>query len=785
MALTGGSLVSNILQKGSNLDERYIDDSIQKLSKKSNQLKGEIYELIKQNYAEFDSYVSSAVSLQQRLQEVTVEYNRLSVRIEQELKGRLLQSTDKRREIELKLAESQRRISFIQALVSVYENLESGRVEILSDKFVSAADLLGKAAVALSEIGSSGCEAKVFRSLKSELAQIVSELTIRLHEEWKLFVSWHPKIVPERPNLGSLLSMEIRLPARNSSSTANLEEVIAAMKLLANGVWEEKIKSFGEKLLRVVITPLVKTSMATNGGGGGGSIAKAASAVERGVQVLKFTECKLEVEATLHSRIFSVYASLATVLGFTSKVVPDSHQQDWMCGLGGVIASSLTDLIVRDCLSVAVPKDAPALQLYSEIASKTTEFEDHLVKVRLIEGNELVLSDYVKNVNTHFVAQKSQDLLVKARSILMKPPHNTVAVSDTNALLGELPELNFPPKSSSESQSSFEEEIAELESAKQESEVDISSFTFAFPACLISESMQEFVQLLYDTLRECCTSESPTTGVQLFSTTRSMVDVARAVLHTQLVSDIPRVAAVQYNSCMYLAHHLITLGHQFHAHLPPPLNAQVATFIDQVPFVRDLGQTFLDKEQKRQFKNIHECFQIGSLRNVSEEEEGAKAVRRGLKQPLFFINKLSRVYGEVLPSEIHRKFVGALLNEISGGIVARVLALEDISSDDSAELHSIIGTVIEKGPQILGRKAEEEEEEEEEKELLLTYCATWRRLEGLHTVLDASLLEIVALWDAGSGPLAQAFSPIELRSLIKALFQNSKHRAEALAKIVV
>ena len=54
--------------------------------------------------------------------------------------------------------------------------------------------------------------------------------------------------------------------------------------------------------------------------------------------------------------------------------------------------------------------------------------------------------------------------------------------------------------------------------------------------------------------------------------------------------------AVHHNDCMYLAHHLLTLGHQFRAQLPEPLNQGAATFLDLVPKLRRLGtQCFMDQ----------------------------------------------------------------------------------------------------------------------------------------------------------------------------------------------
>ena len=56
----------------------------------------------------------------------------------------------------------------------------------------------------------------------------------------------------------------------------------------------------------------------------------------------------------------------------------------------------------------------------------------------------------------------------------------------------------------------------------------------------------------------------------------------------------PHLAAIQHNNCMYLAHHLLTLGHHFRAHLPEPHSEGIATFVDMVPGFKKLGKlTFL------------------------------------------------------------------------------------------------------------------------------------------------------------------------------------------------
>ncbi len=765
MAFKGGSLVSNIIQKASTLDERVLEDKIQNLSKDSSQLKGEIYDLVKRQYAEFDSYVNSTLSLEQRVHEVTSEYRRLTTRIEQELSVRIAQSSDKRQEIESKLKETCSRVEFVQGLVSVYQGLEKSRSHLQAEKFISSAQLLNRASESLARIGKSGCEAKVYQSLKSELAQVTSELNLKLQEEWRKFLQWSPRVLPENPSIDVLQSVELRVVRSSVQSASQLDEVIVAMRsLVASRVWEQKVDDFGRKLLKVIIGPLIVNSQEL----------KASGAPEKGSIVVKLV--KVDGTPSVEKSISRMFNSLVLVFTVVQQAVPETHRKTWMPGIGGVVQEEMAELIIAHCLSNSIPKTFDELQNYSEVEAKVKEFESKMVAFGLVDEESFHrLSDYTKNVSVHFAAQIGQDLLEKARNILMKPIHNMVLSSADVDPLKKLATLSIGDSSSGGDTPAIEG--PKLTSTGKEDE--LSQLTFRFPSCAISQSVQEYIQLLYNTLKECSEASSPSMAVQLYCSARSMVDLFCAVLptyHSSTITELPRVAAIQHNNCMYLAHHLITLGHQYHAHLPSPLNSEVATFIDQVPIVRQLGEDCFLAEMRKQRDCILECLKLfGSLDNVAQDAR-SQLVRRGVQQALLHVKKLSKVYVEVLPKDIHHKAVGALMNILIGEMIRGVLALEDIATDDGKELHLILKLIVETAPSSLSFTNEEE---------IPTYCSDGERLKGLAMVMDASMQDIVGSWSSGKGSLAHQFTAVELRGLVKAIFRNTERRAAALAKITV
>ncbi len=765
---TGGSLVSNILKKSSALDERLLDESLQKLTKKSSQLKGEVYELLKQNYVEFQSYVDTTVSLEQKVEGVTAEYRRLSGRIENELKGRILKASDRRREIEATLLESQERIQFVQRLVSIYQGLELARSDIQSERLRSAADRLNETVASLDEVGKTGCEAKVYRALKSELSLVTSDLSLKLQEEWSGHVNWTPKSVPENPSLETVVTVRLKVPVKSSSSADAFSEVIVAMfSLSVVELWQQRVCSFSKKLLQVMVRPLI-----TN------PTLKAVRTREKDIMVLKLVRSE-STEAGAYAHVSEVYSSLATILTFVSQAVPECFQQQWMGDVGKVVCAEMSELIIKHCLAATIPRSPSELDSYGEISSKTSEFEAKLTTLGVAASDFQELSDYTRNVNTHFAAQKCQDALVRAREVLMKPIHDTALATNTD-IVENLLQLHVVSPASAHPTTQNDDEKLLLQSDRNG--VDLNALTFAFPPCTISRSVKEYVDLLYETLNECCVSSSQSVAVQLFYTTRNMVDLFCAVLpshHKAMINEVPRIAAVQHNNCMYLAHHLVVMGYQFRVGLPAPLDTDSSTFIDMVPFVRQRGEECFLAEMRKQSNAIRDCLRMfGGFDHVSSDQK-CEMVRKGVRQSLLQVRKLSKVYAEVLPVEIHRKAVGGLLNTLVSSIINSILSLEDIAASDASELHSIVTSlVLKEGPALLPQ-------EDGEKDLLSAYCSQWGKMRELATVLDASLVDILDLWGSGTGPLAQQFTPAELRGLVKAIFQNTERRADILAKITL
>ena len=757
-------LVASIVQKAGTYDQKVIEESIEKLEKESAHLKGEIYELVKQEYVNFDSQVNTTVALEERVQQARSKYQKIAARIEQDLKSKIAKSRDKRGEIESKLEETQSRITFVQCLFDIFQAIEKGKLDAQSGKYMAAARGLSSAAESLNKVAENGCEAKVFCALKSEHALVVSDLTSKLQEKWQEFVRWSPKVIPSEPNLELLSRIELRLPIYQSPQHDPRREVIGGMKLLTVGgrIWEQRVQVFAKKLLRCVIKPLILHDTL-----------QSRVVASKGDLVLSLT--KSPDSSTGEARIPQLCDMLVTMFKALGSVVSEDNKVEWLQIMGEVFCPEIEELMVAHRLSTSIPKDSLELDKYEVVCAKVKWFEEELVKMGLARSGEVCkMSDYASNVNMHFVNQKNQDTLVKARSILMQSIHDTALINKVDPF-AKLENVLPIPNSSTSPSSSFNLEDSTTG-------LDLTELNFSFPRCVVSKSVQDFVSHFYQTLEECCQCTNAAAAVQCFQTARNMVDLFCAVMssrHKMAVADLPRVAAVQHNNCMYLAHHLVTLGHRFHCQLPPPLNSKSTTFVDQVPLVRGMGEECLLAEMRKQSSCLLGFLKsFGTFSGVSKDLQ-KDVVWRSLQKGLLHITKLSGVYLEVLPTALHHEVVGSLLDVLVSEIVSMVLSMEDIAAADATELHTLLGRVIEKGPATLLLKSEENGAVS-----VSTYCKSWEKLEKVSIVLNASLLEIVDLWgDGREDSIAKHFSVSEVRGLIKALFKNTERRAAALSKI--
>ena len=766
--------MSNILQFSSALDQRLVETSAQKLSKKAGQLKEEMYEHVRQRYVEFETHVQTTEQLREKLREVEGEYRRLDAGIDGELRRKIADSAEKRREIEDSLRDVQEKVEFVRRLASIHEELQASQRHLGEGDWVEAAQRLHEVAGCLGELSGMGCEARVFNALQEEAALVISEANLAVVEEWKKRISWSPESASKNPPYHVILRTELRIPV---SCTADLDgdgrslaDVVGACRAL--DTWGRVRQEFSNKLLHLIVKPLITTPTLT--------IARRVEA-GKNLVVLSFTEVEEEKEKESEERISELYADLTKIFKAVGQVVP-GEKEVWMGEVGRVVCPEMTQLVTDHYLKKHIPKTEEELERYEQVKTVTSEFEAGLVEMGLLEAEFMKLSDFTQNIEVYYEEQKQQQLLENARSILMKSIHDTEMVVPP-----EGSEIDYTATQSEEeggegSQQQYQPRLGPGEKIPTVDDLmmhedKLRDVGARFPECAVSRCIVEYAKLLHDLLEAGYSKETEEEKMDMFRTVRDLVDLYRAVFpthHSDAIATIPAAAAVYYNNCMFLVHHLIVESVDLSRKMSPH-----ATFVDLILVVRRMGEdAFLQEMRKQRESILNSLKSFGNFGGISDDDKRDE-VYRGVRQGLFQITQLSRVYKKTLPAHVHRDTIGNLLDVLVSYIIQGVVSLEDIVSKDSSELVRLLEVIIEKGPSVMQMGEEEAQRE------LPHHCPSWLQLQDLAFVLDARLQEIVDRWAGGKGSLAKHFKAVQIRTLIKALFTNTDRRAAALEKITM
>lgn len=776
------SFVTEVLAHSGRLEKEDLGTQISRLTRQVEEIKGEVCSLISKKYNEFLPSMQSAQDLVSQVDRLTDDIDQLKSRIEREVRRDLHISTAEFTDLKHQLERDSVVLSLLKQLQEFSTAIEEYNCALTVKKYVTAAQHLEEAQKCLNLIKSRKCfDLKMLKSLSMEFTIQKQNILYHLGEDWQKLVIWKFPPSKDTSNLESCLQTELHLhteqPEKEEKNPApSISSVLLAFSIL--GELPAKLKSFGQMLLKYILKPLSSCSSL-----------HAVSETHPNVIIIRFESVTTDLEHPLPCEVF---ANIRLVLEVLQKQFLDLPLNNDLENekpskiilaemLGDLIWEDLSECLIKNCLVYSIPTNSSKLQQYEEIIQSTEEFENALKEMRFLKGDTTDLLKYARNINSHFANKKCQDVIVMARNLMTSEIHNTVKITpDSQIRVPDLPSPDEDIKLVVQEVSTPQyNKVAHLEP-----ENTLDPHSFSLPMCRISESVKKLMELVYQTLVEAATS-SDQCAVQLFYSVRNIFHLFHDVVptyHKENLQKLPQLAAIHHNNCMYIAHHLLTLGHQFRSRLAPILCDGTTTFVDLVPGFRRLGTECLLAQMRTQKGELLE--RLSSARNFSnmDDEENYSAATKAVRQVLHQLKRLGIVWQDVLPVNIYCKAMGTLLNTVISELIGRITALEDISTEDGDRLHSICKTVMDEGPQVFAPLSEENKNKKYQEEVPV-YVPKWMSFKELMLMLQASLQEIGDRWADGKGPLAAAFSSSEVKALIRALFQNTERRAAALAKI--
>uniref|UniRef100_A0A671Y959 Centromere/kinetochore protein zw10 homolog n=1 Tax=Sparus aurata TaxID=8175 RepID=A0A671Y959_SPAAU len=757
------SFVTEVLASSGKLEKEDLSGKISKMSRKVEDTKEEVCEMMNKKYADFLPGLQGAEELMVRVDEVSKEMDVLKNYIENEVHQNLHVAVTEYAKLKQQLERN-------TIIIQILGHLKEVIIQYMAFfKFKYRGAYSGNAARAsvIALKGWKTSQLPLLSALSTELTVQRENLIYHLGDEWKRLVIWRlpsSKGKTSENSPKSFLRVELNMSHASSRDgepkpPALLCSVLQALAI--QGDLQHKFKLFSQVLLKNMLKPLVMYPSLS------------VSVTEQQDEGIVLALHCLEESNKERSAPSQVYSKLLLVLKTLHAYLLDVSIGDKKLSaiLGELIWDEISQCIIHECLLYSIPSNSSQLEKYNTVIKETEEFEKSLKELEFLQGDSTDLLKYARDVNCHFASKKCKDVIVAARKLMTSKMHNTVKITPDYKL--RLPKLPAPGTEVKVKQETTNEEMT-IENSKQ-----LSAWSLCLPACRISESVQQLMELALNTLFEAVGS-STYCALQLFYTVRNIFQLFYDVVptyHKENLLKFPHLAAIQHNNCMYLAHHLLTLGHHFRTHLPEPHSEGIATFVDMVPGFKKLGElTFLQlAELLERLSTAHNFCNL-------DDEDNYIAASKAVRQVIHQLKQLGTVWQDVLPVSIYCKAMGSLLNTAITEVIAKIMMLEDISSEDGEHLHTLCQTIIEEGPLVFIPLAEKNKNKKYQEEVPL-YVKKWSTFKELVIVLRANLQEIVDRWADGKGPLAMEFCSSEVKNLIRALFQNTDRRAVALSKI--
>ncbi|KAH0537771.1 centromere/kinetochore protein zw10 homolog [Cotesia glomerata] len=423
--------------------------------------------------------------------------------------------------------------------------------------------------------------------------------------------------------------------------------------------------------------------------------------------------------------------------------------------------TQLSEYLLNNCINDIIPSSSVELNNFKSIEDDIHEFEQYLGEIGFITQEQLVISNYIKDIDKLYIAKICQEFLVKASQLVKKNLHDSFKYDH-----------HVNEKLEKES-----DEIVNCTLINAQTERHLNKNTFILPACQISASARELLQLVHDILNEAVLNSENSTdaAAKLYYTSRNVIEHYVWTVpeyHKKFLETIPQQVALFHNNCMYLAHNLMTLGHEYKAKLPKLKNHNI-TYVDLTLKLRNIGsQTFLN-HVKYQRGIITDIIKDSGLSQLAQNQlPSSSGVERALRQCIRQLELLKTVWFNVLPINVYHKTLGCILNSMIEDLICKVTILEDISADAATELVNLFNMVVKRAPLIFS-----------EENSVNRYVKKWQKMLELIKVLEASLKDIEKRWADGKGPLAREFSASQVKQLVRALFQNTERRSALLATI--
>ncbi|VDK46012.1 unnamed protein product [Anisakis simplex] len=435
--------------------------------------------------------------------------------------------------------------------------------------------------------------------------------------------------------------------------------------------------------------------------------------------------------------------------------------------IGKKICAELVDMLVKECLTPAVPYSNDERSDFEVLLNEADDLHKHLIQLGLFTADSVTFKQFADSYNTVFINRRCTAFIQKARSLINAP---FVPLVDVGS--GEL------------------EKRQATEAFKKANSFVGKTFTsehcpslMQFMRCKISDSCSKLWDIIEECLREAANADSDVAAGRLFQTALNMVQLYVLIAprqHEAQLSSVPLMTAVFYNNCHYLTHCLMGASIDLHPAIVKAMNGVSCgiSLIESVPRLRKVAAELMECQLAQCRRQISTILSDDQMFIGLHQNERLNMCEKTLDGCFMHLKQIATVWREVLTETVYGNSVGDLVSYMLTTINQFVLKTEDIRASDSQimvyKMQQLLKNV--EGLFTFGN-------DKRSSSIHRFTENSYYRTKEIIFCLDASLEDLSDRWCNGKGPMAQWLSAVEVRGLIKALFQNTAKRSKILATI--
>ncbi|RKP09481.1 Centromere/kinetochore Zw10-domain-containing protein [Thamnocephalis sphaerospora] len=457
----------------------------------------------------------------------------------------------------------------------------------------------------------------------------------------------------------------------------------------------------------------------------------------------------------------------------------DNDYESFAAPFAAVWHRPFVDAFVSGYLRRTIPSSRSALDDYLAGVNDILRFEKELRQLGLLLPNERPLSTFVRRAEEHYLLKRRTELLEAARDILMSDDRNTVFVQPLLAF-----ESGTFQREGKASAGKTPADGKMIPGGKEQ--LDTETMPFVFAACHISVQTQTLVDLIHQTLDQAVLATEPNDAVELFCCARDFFHLHRAIIPVHWADELassPARAAIFYNDCQFIAHHLLALGYRYSKPLAKALHS-MATFIDLVPTFRSLGQEQFRRVLVAQRDQAVAYITITGGFQGLDIPERRDRIEAAFKHTAQHCLQLARSWKALLAADFYRRALGVLIDAVLLAIIQQTSELNPMTASEVHQLRYLLLLFTAAAMECFnaGSRIDHAAVAATAAKQAIKEIPCWERYAQLCTLVASSPTELARLLERNS---FTAWSGEELRRVVRLVHGRSEEADKLLSRTLV